>query len=162
MKDLTDKVNNVPAPTGSLDASDWNDRSNELENAVTDSGQALSTPTTNQLTRAIGNQGKRTSLASGTLEPGQTAIVNNSGGGVTLNLPPTPATNTLVHFEPTPDGTLYSVNNLTIGRNSQTIMGLSEDMTVGGSVTFDNKKITLRFDGSTWRIILVSSMGTTL
>lgn len=161
MEDLADKVNNVAPPLGALDASDWNDRSTELENAVTDSDQVLSVGTTNQLTRAIGNQGKRTSLSSGTSEPGQTVIVDNSGGAVTINLPLTPADNTLVHYEPTPDGTLYSVNNLTVGRNGQTIMGSAADMTVGVSATTDEKKFTMRFDGSTWRVIIISTTGRT-
>jgi len=161
MDNISAKADNVPAPTGAETAAEYNDRRVELQAAVTDSGQVLAAGTTNQLTRSIGNQGKRTTLSSGTAEPGQTVIVDNSGGSVTINLPATPATNTLVHFEPTPDEP-YSANNFTMGRNGQTIMGLAEDMVVGGATSTDNKKITMRFDGTTWGVSLISTVGTTL
>lgn len=163
MRDIDDKVNNDTAPLGVLQDFEWNDRNTELENAVIESGQALSLTIDNQLSRAIGNNGKTSTLASGTAEPGENVIVDNSGGAVTIDLPLTPETNTLVHFEQLPDSP-YSANNLTVGRNGETIMGLAEDMTVG--VSGGNKTndiiFTMRFDGTTWRVRLTDTLGTTL
>lgn len=157
MKDIANKADNVPAPAGVLPADDWNDRNTELENAVVGSGQALTNLDDDQLLRAIGLQGSRVTISAGTAEPGQTVIVDNTGGPVTINLPATPATNTLVHFEQLPNS-LFSSNILTVGRNGQTIMGFSQDMTVGNITNDDNVKFTMRFDGTTWRILLTGEV----
>lgn len=163
MRDIVNKVNNDPAPDGLLEDFEYNDHLVELENAVTLSGQALNASTTDQLSRAIGNQGERITLSSGTAKPGQTVIPDNSGGPVTINLPLTPETDTLVHFEQLPDSP-YSTNNLTVGRNGQTIMGTAADMTVGvsGGQRTDNIIFTMRFDGTTWKARITETLGTTL
>lgn len=160
MRSISDKVNNEPAPSGVLEDDEWNDRNTELENATTDSGQTLSVLITNQLSRAIGMGGKRTLLSSGTLEPGQTALVDNSIGSVTINLPASPATNETVHFEPT-SGNLYSDFALTVGANGSTIETFGADMTVGvlGNTVTDNLIFSMRFDSSTWRVLFIGKIG---
>jgi len=157
MDTISAKADNVPAPTGAQTAAEFNDRNVELENAVTAAGQVLASGTTDQVSRSIGMGGKRRTLSSGTADPGDTIIPDNSGGSVTINLPASPATNTVVNFEAFPDNPL-STNNLTVGRNSQTIMGLSEDMTVA----VDNIRFSMRFDGTTWGVFSRGLVGTTL
>lgn len=157
MDNITAKADNVPAPTGAETAAEYNDRRVELQAAVTAAGQALAAGTTDQLSRSIGMGGKRRTLSSGTADPGDTIIPDNSGGSVTINLPPTPASDTVVNFEAFPDN-LLSTNNLTVGRNGQTIMGLAENMTVA----VDNVRFSMRFDGTTWGVFSRGFVGTTL
>ena len=52
----------------------------------------------------------------------------NTIGAFTLTLPPSPSVGDMVEIKDS--GGVFSTANLTIGRNSQNIMGLAEDMTV--------------------------------
>ena len=72
--------------------------------------------------------------------------VNTSGGAATVNLPGSPSTGDAIYFADA--GGAFSTNNLTIGRNGNTIQGLSEDMTI----STNNASTGLFYNGSTWRI----------
>lgn len=74
-------------------------------------------------------------------------LVSTSGGAVTMTLPAAPATGTYIQFADAA-GT-FATNNMTIGRNGLTIMGLAEDMTVG----INNASFALVYSGSTWRLV---------
>ena len=75
-------------------------------------------------------------------------FVDTSGGAVTMTLPASPQTGDQVSFVDLA-GT-FDTNNLTIGRNSLKIMGLSEDMVV----STENAGIQLVYTGSThgWKL----------
>lgn len=55
-------------------------------------------------------------------------LVDTTNGAVTVNLPASPATGDYVEFVDAAGK--FDANNLTVGRNSENIMGLAEDMTV--------------------------------
>ena len=72
-------------------------------------------------------------------------IADTSGGSFTVSLPSSPSLGDTVIVT---DGADWSVNNLTINRNSSTIEGAAEDLTmdIGGvSVQFT-------YDGTTWQV----------
>jgi hypothetical protein len=77
---------------------------------------------------------------------GDRIAASTSGAAWTLTLPASPSSGNAV--EVMDGGGTFSTNNLTIARNSQTIMGLSEDMTVAT----DNTRFVLVFNGTTWRL----------
>lgn len=79
-----------------------------------------------------------------TAEAFESVTADTTSGAFTVNLPASPTQNDFVQFVVGAD---YTVNNLTIGRNSETIMGDSADMVVS-----TNNPISFRFDGSDWRI----------
>ena len=64
----------------------------------------------------------------------------------TLTLPASPSSGDAV--EVMDGGGTFSTNNLTIARNSQTIMSLAEDLTV----STNNVRVMLVFNGTTWRL----------
>ena len=80
------------------------------------------------------------------VESGKRYAVNTSGNTVTATLPGSPSTGDAVFFADA--GGNFSSNNLTIGRNGNTIMALSEDMTISNN----NSSTGLVYTGSTWRI----------
>ena len=55
-------------------------------------------------------------------------LVDTTNGAVTVNLPATPTVGEYVEFVDAAGK--FDANNLTVGRNSENIMGLAEDMTV--------------------------------
>ena len=55
-------------------------------------------------------------------------LVDTTNGAVTINLPASPSTGDYVEFVDAAGK--FDANNLTVGRNSENIMGLAEDMTV--------------------------------
>ena len=75
-------------------------------------------------------------------------FVDTSGGAVTMTLPASPQTGDQVSFIDL-SGT-FDTNNLTIGRNSLKIMGLSEDLVI----STENAGIQLVYTGSTngWKL----------
>ena len=169
MKDLTPKVDTTTGPTGQYTAAEFNDLHDDAQNAVTGAGQALTVATgddNEQLMKAIAVGGRRKSRAdTETAEVGDIAIPDNSSGAVTINLPllvDIKFINATVVFEPLDDSP-YSTNSLTVGRNSQLIMGLAEDLVLD-SVNSDNKIIEFSWKASTegWVIKTLGDVGTTL
>jgi hypothetical protein len=77
---------------------------------------------------------------------GDNLLVDTSGGAFTITLPITPAANATVYFQDA-KGT-FGTNNLTVARNGQTIMGLSEDLVA----STDDYGFGLIYNGSDWRI----------
>jgi len=168
MKDLTPKVDDTSGPTGQLVAADFNDARDDAQNMVTNSGQTL-TPNAGddneQLTKAIAVGGTRKSRADAeTANLGDIVLPDNSSGDVTINLPLIGVLfiNATVVFEPVEDQ-LYSTNSLTIGRNSQLIMGLAEDLVLD-SANSDNQaiKMTWKAGAVGWVISKIGQVGSTL
>lgn len=77
---------------------------------------------------------------------GQRYGVNTTSNIVTATLPASPSSGDAMYFADA--GGAFSTNNLIIGRNGNTIMGLSEDMTI----STNNTSTGLAYNGSTWRI----------
>ena len=76
---------------------------------------------------------------------GEKIIADTTAGTFTITLPATPATGDSVTIA---DGNDWSTTNLTVSRNSSTIEGLSENLTL------DIKGIQVEFvyDGATWEV----------
>lgn len=88
-----------------------------------------------------------TAVSTGiTATAGAYYLVNTSGGAFTITLPLAPAANAAVYFQDAA-GT-WDRFNLTIGRNGQTIQGLSENLVV----SFANSGFGLIYNGTDWRI----------
>ena len=73
--------------------------------------------------------------------------VNTSSGAVTVNLPASPAYGDIVEFADL--NRKFSNNNLTVGRNTKTIEGQSQDLL--GDV--NGAHFSCVYDGTTWQII---------
>lgn len=73
-------------------------------------------------------------------------LVDTTSVAITATLPATPNTGEAIYF--VDGGGNYSTNNLTVNRNGNTIMGLSEDLTVDTN----NSNFGLVWSGTTWRI----------
>lgn len=168
MKDLTPKVDNTAGATGTLIAAEFNDMRNDAQNAVTGSGQPLTVNVADdneQLMKAIAVGGRRKIRGDAeTADVGDIVVVDNSGGSVTITLPPIADlfVNATVIYEPSDDEP-YSVNSLTVGRNSQLIMGLAEDMVLD-STTANNQVVEFSWKAGTegWVAKVLGSVGTTL
>lgn len=76
---------------------------------------------------------------------GSRHAVDTTSSVVTATLSASPATGDAIFFADA--GGNYAINNLIIGRNGNTIMGLSQDMTV----STDNQSFGLFYNGTTWR-----------
>ncbi len=74
---------------------------------------------------------------------GERLACKTAGGAFTVNLPAVPAAGAEVWFKGS-----WLTNNLTIGRNGQTINGSATDLT-GDK---DNQTLILVFDGTTWLV----------
>ena len=72
--------------------------------------------------------------------------VDTSSNTVEATLPASPVTGNAVYFADA--GGSFNTNNLTVGRNGNTIMGLSEDLTVNTN----NQSFGLVYNGSDWRV----------
>jgi hypothetical protein len=83
--------------------------------------------------------------ANYTAASGDKIICDSSGGIFTITLPASPSTGDNVTIK---SGGSAATNNITVGRNSQTIMGLAENMTIQSP----NIEVTFVFNGSDWRI----------
>lgn len=168
MKDLTPKFDSTGGPTGQLDADEFNDFANDAQNAITESGQTLTVAVGDdnlQLHKAIATGGKRISRADATTaDVGDNVQPANSSSALTVNLPPIADLfiGATVFFEQVTDQR-YSVNALTIGRNSQSIEGAAEDF-VMDSINADNTKIAAVWVAGSigWKILVVGSIGTTI
>ena len=87
-----------------------------------------------------------------TVVTGARIVADTAGGAFTLTLPSLPATGANVEIV---DGASWATNNLTIGRNGQTIEGAASDLVLntGGG------KVELVYDGTTWEVYSSSSGG---
>jgi hypothetical protein len=76
-------------------------------------------------------------------------FVDTSGGAVTINLPASPNTGDNVRFVDL--ASTFDTNNLTIGRNSQKIMNLTQDLTV----STEDAAVGLVYTGATygWKLV---------
>jgi hypothetical protein len=75
----------------------------------------------------------------------QSYIADTSGGTFTITLPLSPASGDWVTIA---DGASFLTNALTVGRNSQTIEGIAENL----SLNISGVSVTLTFDGTTWQV----------
>jgi hypothetical protein len=76
---------------------------------------------------------------------GTTYIADTSGGAFTITLPASPATGDTVTIC---DGASFLTTALTVGRNSQSIEGISENL----SLNIAGVSVTLTYDGTTWQV----------
>lgn len=81
-----------------------------------------------------------------TLSASEWVYCNTANGQIEVLLPATP--NTQNTYYTVSSGAYASANNVIIGRNTSTIMGLAEDMTIDRN----NISVDLVYDGTTWRI----------
>jgi len=168
MKDLTPKFDSTGGPTGELTAVEFNDMRNDAENAVTEAGQTLTVAVGDdnlQLHKAIATGGKRISRADAeTADIADNVLSDNSSAALTVNLPPIADlfVGATVFFEQVTDQ-LYSVNALTVGRNSQSIEGIADDFVLN-STNSDNTKIAAVWIAGSigWKILVVGTVGATI
>ena len=80
-----------------------------------------------------------------TASSSQRYAVDTSSSTVTMTLPASPNTGDAIFVADA--GGNYATNNLTVARNGNTIMGLSQDMTV----STNNQSFGLLYNGNTWR-----------
>lgn len=160
MKNIVTKQDGTSPPTGNLTADEYNNVQNEIENFITFTGQSLDTPvdTLRQLIQALAVGGQRVSRANAEVaQIGEIVLPDNSSAALTIHLPDTNLfVNATVYFEQVVDQP-YSVNNLTVGRNGNPIMGLSEDMLVGT----DDIRFKMVWNGTTWQVFKTESVGAT-
>lgn len=152
MKDLTPKADNTAGSAGQYTAAEFNDAHNELQNAVSGSGQALTAAVADdnrQLAKSIAQGGDLRSVADlGTALIGETVLPDNSAGAITINLPESTGLLPLydgatVMFTDTPPE-LYSVNSVTFDALGNTIGPTSQTV----EVTSDNLRGGFRWDSA--------------
>jgi hypothetical protein len=95
---------------------------------------------------AAGGVAWQTKTTTYTAASGDYLLADTSSAAFTITLPLAPAVNAAVYFQDA-KGT-FGTNNLTVGRNGQTIMGLSENLTV----STDDYGFGLIYNGSDWRV----------
>tara|TARA_R100000781_G_scaffold9486_1_gene8255 strand:+ start:672 stop:1385 length:714 start_codon:yes stop_codon:yes gene_type:complete len=104
--------------------------------------------------KGLTEKGYVTTTNAYTAVNGDQVMVDTSSAGVTITLPASPSAGDEVHFL---DAKLnFGSNNLTIGRNSQKIMGNSSDLTV----STNGQNFTLVYANSTKGWIKKSFAGT--
>lgn len=159
MKDLTNKLDNVPPPEGELPAVEWVGFVQEFKNLINATGQTMDVSILRQIINSVAVGGERTTRTTGqTAQIGEIVIPDNSSGNVTILLPTTGLfVNATVFFEQ-PLDQLYSVNKLIIGRNGNTIMNIAEDM----DVTTNHLRFRMVWSGATWIVYANEVIGTTL
>lgn len=88
----------------------------------------------------------QTKTTTYTAVSGDYLLADTTSAAFTITLPLAPAANAAVYFQDA-KGT-FGTNNLTVARNGQTIMGLSEDLVA----STDDYGFGLIYNGSDWRI----------
>jgi hypothetical protein len=73
-------------------------------------------------------------------------LADTSGGAFTVTLPASPSVSDEVVIADS--GGAFGTNNLTVGRNSQTIEGTAEDLVLN----IDDVSVQFIFDGTTWQV----------
>jgi hypothetical protein len=114
--------------------------------AATQSGHAINLGQAQAAFAPINGQQWIRVTASYTAVSGNRIASDTTGGAFAITLPASPTAGNYVEFAD--DGGAFGTNNLTIGRNGNTIMGLAEDMTV----STNNISFGLVYNGTTWRI----------
>ena len=151
MKDLTPKFDDTAGATGQLTADEFNDFADDVQNSITESGQTLTAgvgDNNRQLLMAIAARGKRISRSdTETALIGEVIVPNNLATSLTIILPPTANLfiGATVFFEQEVDQ-LYSAFSLTLGRNSNSIMGDPTDLVLN-SVLSDDTLIAMVWVG---------------
>lgn len=160
MKNIVTKQDGTSPPTGNLTAVEYNNVQDELENLILFSGMTLDTPvdTLRQLIQAVSIGGQRVSrVDTEVAQIGEIVLPDNSSAALTIHLPNTNLfVNATVYFEQVVDQP-YTVNELIVGRNGNTIMGLSEDMTV----STDDIRFKMVWNGTTWQVFKTEAIGVT-
>jgi len=134
MFDFVTKVDGGTGDAGELDASEANNYLNELENAVTRSGQTLDATGLNviQLSQAIAAPGRAVLLNdTDTASFGDRVFPNNLSNSVTINLPINPYPGAIVYFEQHANQS-FETQNLTV----QTTDGNTINTGAGATTTF--------------------------
>jgi hypothetical protein len=73
-------------------------------------------------------------------------LTDTSGGAFTVTLPASPIVGAVVVISDASGD--WGTNNLTVGRNGETISGVAQDLICD----IDNVSVQLVYDGSTWRV----------
>lgn len=99
-----------------------------------------------QTTAATGGSSFTVKTANYTAVSGDNILANTSGGSFTITLPASPSTGATVYIQDS--GNAFLAFPLTVARNGNTIMGLSENMIAAqNGIGFG-----LTYNGTTWRI----------
>ena len=120
-----------------------------IPTAVGNNGLALLSNGTGLVWGSAGGYNFSTKTANYTAASGDQLFCNTASGGFTITLPASPSANNFVQIVDLA-GTFNS-NPVTVGRNSQKIMGLAEDMVLN----VVNASVTFVYSGATygWRLV---------
>ena len=106
---------------------------------------------TNTAITASGSSVYSKKTANYTAVAGDLLIADTTAGTFTITLPASPTTGQCITII---DGNNWKTNNLIIARNSSTIEGLSEDLTVD----IQGIRLDIVYDGATWEVITVAAL----
>jgi hypothetical protein len=87
-----------------------------------------------------------TKTANYTAAVGEGVLADTSGGSFTVTLPASPTLGAQVLIADA--GGVWGTNNLTVGRNGQTIAGVADDLVCN----INGISIQLVYDGTTWEV----------
>lgn len=164
MKNLTPKFDNTAGSTGQLSAPEFNDFANDVQNAITESGQTLTTnvgDNNRQMSMAVATGGKRILRATGqTALIGEVVIPDNSAAACTINLPTTGLfVNATVLIEQGA-GWLYTLFAVTVNPGGNKIMNTSGNMVMNSRLA-NNTILRCVWTGPTfgWRLSVFGILG---
>lgn len=89
---------------------------------------------------------RTTVTANYTAGPSEGVIADTTGGAFTVTMPASPIAGTQVVISD--GGGAFGANNLTVGRNGSTIVGLAEDLVLD----IDSVSVQFVYDGTTWQV----------